>query len=65
MGLNALIYWKNNGISSTGETKPDNKTAGVWKMKTPKIACCWVYAKDEIKSPTPITENKDINVATK
>ena len=57
-----LKYWKNKGISSIGETKPDSKTAGVWKTKTPKIACCWVYDKEEINKPTPIIENIEINV---
>ena len=60
-----LKYWKNIGISSIGETKPDNKTAGVWKAKTPKIACCWLNEKEEINNPRATIDTKEINVAIK
>lgn len=63
MGLSALKYWKNKGISSMGDTNPDNKTAGVWKAKTPKIACCCVYERDDMNNPTPIIEKRETKEA--
>ena len=41
------------GMFSTGEAKPDSTIAGEAKTKTPRIACCWVRAKEEIASHTP------------
>ena len=44
--------------------KPDNNTAGIINVITDKIACCWVLQIDEMKSPTPTIESRDIKSDT-
>ena len=51
-------------MSSIGEIKPDNNTAGIINVITDNIACCCVLQIDEIKSPTPTIESRDIKSDT-
>ena len=38
---------------STGLANPDKSIMGTMNENVPRIACCWVFASDEMKSPMP------------
>ena len=61
-GFSRVKYCRKIGISSIGEIKPDNNTAGIINVITLKIACCWVLQIEEIKSPTPTIASKEIKI---
>ena len=39
-----------------GVAKPESKIEGLIMINVPRLACCWVLARDEIKSPIPTME---------
>ena len=47
-------------MSSTGDTKPESKMAGIMKANAPSIACCWLAQTEEMNSPTPTKESRAI-----
>ena len=45
-------------MSSTGDTKPESKMAGIIKANAPRIACCWLAQTEEMNKPTPTNESR-------
>jgi len=58
-------YYSNTGISSIRETNPDNNTAGIINVTTPRTACCCVLQIDEMDNPTPTIDNNETDIEAK
>ena len=54
-----------SGMLAIGVVKPDRTMAGDRNRKTPRIACCWVLATDEITSPMPTADRTKATVMVK
>lgn len=59
-GFAQVSACQNLGISSIGDINPESSTAGIWNVRTPKRACCWVLHIEEINKPTPTIDNNEI-----